>query len=353
MQTVTDGTYGRIESDHFAFCVPVSCLDIEKRIECLGKRLFNRFGEYKIIVKYGIYVIDDINISLTNLLDRNNLVIKKIKGNFLFNYAYYSDDIRQQILKNHQLLTLIPEAIEKNQFKVYLQPVYDCVNNEYHSAEALVRWMHPQQGMISPGAFIPLAEESGLITKIDYYVWEEACKTIRRWLDDGKKVLPISVNVSRMNIYRTDIVDIFVNLINKYEIDPFYLRLEITESAYILNETLLIKIIGALKDKGFIIMMDDFGSGYSSLNMLKNMPIDILKIDREFIGESNASPKASRVITSVINMAKAIGIPCVAEGVETAKQFEFLCEIGCDYIQGFYFSKPISIEDFDKTIIYK
>lgn len=216
-------------------------------------------------------------------------------------------------------------------------------------AEALVRWIHPVKGLIPPGQFIPLFEKNGFILKLEPYLWEEVCKNLKKWKDEGKKLVPISVNVSRLHLYNPGLQDIICGLADQYGIPRSILELELTESMFFEDMSNLSRVLNQLKVEGFTLDMDDFGSGYSSLNMLKNIPIDVLKIDREFFNETVATDKGKTVIKYTVAMAHELSMSVVAEGVETEVQAKFLLDVGCHVAQGFYFSKPMPTEEFERV----
>ncbi|MEG2174537.1 MAG: EAL domain-containing protein, partial [Oscillospiraceae bacterium] len=215
-------------------------------------------------------------------------------------------------------------------------------------AEALVRWMHPAKGILAPVDFIPVFERNGFITKLDYYVWEQTCQWLHSWIEKGYTPFPLSVNVSRVNLYNPNLVEMLLELVNRYELEPALLNLELTESAYTDNPATMKKVMTQLQSHGFIVMMDDFGSGYSSLSLLKDIMIDVLKIDMRFLSVCEVPGRGENIIASVIRMAKWIGIPVIAEGAETAEQVDFLRSVGCDYVQGYYYARPMPIAEYEQ-----
>ena len=261
-------------------------------------------------------------------------------------YAYYDASMRDQMLQEQMIVRDMNFALQEHQFTIFLQPVYSLVSNHIVSAEALVRWFHPVNGMISPGKFIPVFERNGFIVKLDRFVWEEVCKFLKRQRESGQKLIPVSVNVSRMNFYNLDLLEFLLNLIERYELEPWMLKLEITESAYTDNPHQLTSVIKVFREEGFPVLMDDFGSGYSSLNMLKNLPVDVLKIDMAFVRELEKSARARSILKSIMHLAFDLDMGVVVEGVETKAQVDFLASIGADDIQGYYFSKPLPVPDF-------
>lgn len=340
------GTYGRLEADHFVVCFPARLLDAEDVVRRLDAGYATYHLNYNIVSNVGIYLIDDINMPIDLMCDRANLALRTVKGNYIKRYAFYDDELRNAMLMEQRLCSEMNDALMQGQFHVYLQPIYDISTNTPVSAEALVRWQHPVRGLVPPNKFIPLFERNGFITKLDVYIWEEVCRYLHDSLRQGQYITPISVNISRLNFYNPRLCSIFINLVKKYDIPPRMLKLEITESAYTENPRQLLETMKVLQQYGFEVLMDDFGSGYFSLNMLKDVPVDILKVDMRFLEDLEESRRAGSVLTSVVRMAKWLEMRVVAEGVETQNQLNFLRSIGCDMVQGYYFSKPITQEAF-------
>ena len=248
------------------------------------------------------------------------------------------------------LLREMEQALSSGQFCVYYQPIYSIKAGRAVSAEALVRWRHPTAGVIPPVRFVPLFERNGFVVRLDRFAWEEVCRMLAERIRAGLPVVPVSVNVSRLNFYDNDFCDTIVGLLQKYGLDPSLLRLEITESAYTDNPVQLLSVLKRLHDIGLTILMDDFGSGYSSLNMLKNVTVDILKIDMGFVQNLEDSERAPTILRRVVEMAHDLKMSVVVEGVETKAQIDFLSSIDCDKIQGYYFAKPMAREDFTALI---
>lgn len=344
------GIFGRLEADHFASCFPKRFLNIEEIAGQLRQRFALLNDQYDVTINFGVYEIDDKNLPVSQMCDRAKLALQTIKGNYLKKYAVYDDYLRQILMEEQEIASEMNGALRKGQFVIYLQPVYSLSKRELVSAEALVRWEHPQKGLIGPNFFIPLFEKNGFITELDYYVWEQVCRYQRERLQQHKSLFPISVNVSRRSLYDPKLYEKIIELIDKYGIEPRYIRFEITESAYADNPEQLLRTMEALQNHGFTVMMDDFGSGYSSLNMLKDINVDILKIDMKFMENFETSNRAGNILTSVVRMAKWLKLMVIAEGVETKLQEDFLRSIGCDIIQGYYFSKPLPIGEFENLI---
>lgn len=348
--------YGHIYADHFIICTEKDNFSPEtfvKEITTFTNRLFPKFD---FIVRVGLYeVFNDGKIDISLACDRAQLALHSIKANFSARYAFFSDDMITDLKQEQELITDMVIGIRKNEFKIYIQPQYDYTTDSMSGAEALVRWMHPTKGLISPSVFIPVFERNGFITQLDQYIWDKTCAYIRKWKDMGLNPVPISVNVSRRDIYNQNLVAVFSRLLKKYNLTPDSLRLEITESAYMDNPSQLINVVKDLKNLGFCLEMDDFGSGYSSLNTLKDVPVDILKLDMQFIIDSTEKNKSkpkhqkrsSNILTSVVRMANLLQLPVIAEGIESKAQADYLKSIGCFLMQGFYFSKPMPAEEFE------
>ncbi len=341
------GTFGRLESDHFVTCFRKGFFDIDEFVTRVEQNLVDHHLGYTINFSIGIYEIEDVTLPIGIMCDRANLALATIKGNYLKRFAYYDDELRSNLLQEQEIISEMKTALSEGQFKIYLQPVFSLSLEQPISAEVLVRWQHPAKGLISPGIFIPLFERTGFIEKLDNYVWEEACKYINSRKERGLSPLPLSVNVSRVNLYDKNLSGNLIELVKNYHIEPDMLKLEITESAYTENPDQLLTTMTALQSFGFSVLMDDFGSGYSSLNMLKDVPVDILKIDMRFLGGFETSSRAGNILTSVVRMAKWLGIPVIAEGVETKAQVDYLRSIGCDRIQGYYYSPPLPIDQYE------
>ncbi len=342
-------TYGHIGADVFAFCMN---FDDETELTTLANRIRNHLKEYPlpftIIPVLGIAIIENNSDDINTLFDKANLASKSCHGNFLKHYAFYEDKMNVDAIRDQFIVNNMVAGLEKKQFVIYLQPKYDLRTNLIDGAEALVRWNHPDRGMIPPNEFIPVFERNGFISHLDYYVWDGVCQMLRRWIDEGKTVCPISVNISRVDLFNPHIVDIICNLVEKYDLPPQLLQLELTESAYTSNPFVIKEMMGILHEKGFTVLMDDFGTGYSSLNVLKDIVVDILKIDMRFMTDCDTPGRGENILGSIVRMAKWLDLPVIAEGVETKSQIEFLRNIGCEFIQGYYFAKPMPMEEFEK-----
>lgn len=344
------GICGRLNSDQFVCMIEHRTDYKDEMFQAASEQINALLETGSIVLKWGIYTVEDRTLSAEQMCDRALLAARSIKGQYGKHFAFYDDNLRSKLLQDQAITDSMEEALAENQFQIYLQPKYRIIDGTLAGAESLVRWEHPEWGMQSPANFIPLFEKNGFITKMDQYVWEKTCEALREWEDKGYPSIPVSVNVSRADIFNSDLADILQGIVKKYGLDPSRLHLEITESAYTETPSQIIETVAHLRELGFVIEMDDFGSGYSSLNMLNNMPIDILKLDMKFIQSETAKPVSQGILKFIINLARWMNLSVVAEGVETKEQLKRLEEIGCDFVQGYYFAKPMPCEQFEKLL---
>ena len=345
------GICGRMEADHFMVCLPQAQLNMEQLMETFDSDLKMQYSDYRIELCFGIYEVGSASVSVDQMCDRATMALKTIKGSAVRRYAFYDDVMRKSLLEEQEIIEEMHDALADGQFIPYFQPIFNIDGLTIISAETLVRWKHPVKGIISPGIFVPLFESNGFITKLDFYIWEQACKHLHKWKAAGLAVVPLSINISRIDLYHPHLCEELLALLQKYDLDISLLKLEITESAYIDDPDALLSVLQRLHDAGFQILMDDFGSGYSSLNTLKDMPINIMKIDMCFLRQLEGSPRAASILTSVVRMAKWLDLPVVAEGLETKAQLDFLHSIGCGMGQGYFFSKPLPSAEFEKLLL--
>ncbi len=349
-----DGLCGRLSADVFAVLrkqIPAGTQeDAARQIA----ETYQNSPVQNFVIQYGIYQIKDRSLPVSEMCDRAQLAIESIKHKFGCYFAVYDEVFRDRLIREHQLNDIKEQALQEKQFKVYLQPKHDTNTGEICGAEALVRWVHPELGFISPGEFIPLFERNGFISMLDYYVWQVVCETLKRWKEEGRILIPISVNASRVDFNDNNLANLVYQLTEEYDIPIEMFHLEVTESAYTENPQQIITQVSELRSMGVIIEMDDFGSGYSSLNMLSELPIDILKLDMHFMRgndddeRDSVQPSSKRSILSfVVSLSKWLQLPTIAEGVETRDEVNMLQTMGCNYIQGFYYSKPLPISDFE------
>lgn len=340
--------YGRLHADNFVICFSLRQMQPQNFVRKLQENVEHFFTAYKVVMAFGIYYVKDTSLPVSKMCDRAGIAKQQIKGNYMKSYSEYDEKMRKSILQEQDLVNEMKSALESGQFEIYLQPKYDIVKEKIIGAEALARWNHPTKGMISPAIFIPAFERNGFIMELDVYIWETTCQLLRKWMDEGKEPCPISVNVSRLDLYRTDLCDILIAMVKKYDLEPSLLELELTESAYTENPQQIIEVTKKLQSLGFSILMDDFGSGYSALNMLKDLSVDVLKIDLHFLDSQDESGRSGNILNSVVRMAEWLNIPVIAEGVETKQQADFMRDIGCYRVQGYYYSKPVCIEAFEQ-----
>lgn len=343
--------YGRIGNDKFGMLLEKK--NYNRDIFEYGPREILRLDEnflYPVVIHVGIYDLANGRLPVGIMFDRTTLAISSIKDNFEKRIAFYDADMRNQKIWDQKIASSLNVGIKERQIVPYLQPQID-LNGKVEGAEVLVRWNHPEEGFLTPNKFIPTFETNGMILELDRHMWRQACELLRKWSDWPNKNAYLSVNISPRDFYYVDLYKEFTILIKEFGIDPQLLRLEITETVFmndIENKVLLLK---RLREEGFIIEMDDFGSGYSSLNLLKNLPIDVLKIDMMFLGKNNDSIKANKILAGTIRMAKDIGLTVISEGVENKEEAEFLKKCGCDYMQGYYYAKPMSVEAFEANYL--
>ena len=343
------GICGRLMGDTFGIFIKqcnyneVSFLNDLSEFTIQGKNI-----KHSISVHIGVYEITDKFVDVATMFDRAHLALSSIESNYKTDVKHYDDALRDVTIKEQQYTSNISDAISNNEIKPYLQPIVDNDNNIV-GAEALVRWDHPEFGLLSPSDFVTIFEKNGLIADIDKYIWKCACETLYKWKDTQFRNLFLSINISPIDFYFIDVITELKNLLSTYELNPEKLRIEITESTMMSNSEEKMALLRELRKLGFIIEMDDFGSGYSSLNLLKDMPVDVLKIDMQFL--SNDSKRANIIIKNIVRLARDLKIVPLIEGVETQEQYDMLKGIGVLLFQGYYFNKPLNVEEFEDFLI--
>ncbi len=342
----TGAIVGRMQADQFMFMLRRDKGRLSEIIDDICDKMSDYPIPMKIEVKFGIYEISDDKMSVNQMCDRAWLAAKEVTGIVNETYLVYRESMHDKIVKEQNILNEMSRSLVDGHFHVYLQGKYEVATGRIAGAEALIRWIHPEFGFMTPGDFIPVFEKNGFISHIDMFVWDRVCELIAEWKDRFDKLIPVSVNVSRKDLYNENLPQILMYTLDKHGIEPQWIHLEITETAYTDDSEQLIEMVSTLKDMGFIFEMDDFGSGYSSLNMLSDMPVDILKLDMKFIQNSQQNDNGMKIIQFVIMLAKWLNLPVVAEGVETEEQLNFLKTIGCTYAQGYYYSKPLPVDEF-------
>ena len=325
--------------------------DMDKWIENLFEAMREACGVKGVSFRAGVYDIPDHDISLSVMYDRAISAMNSVGFDFEIRHAYYDLDHEEYEKRLARLESDMREALEKDQFLVYYQPKHDVGTGQLIGAEALIRWMHPEYGFLPPNEFIPLFERNGFISYADGYVWRRSCRNLRGWIDEGIRVVPISVNVSRCDFDYPNYLDIVSRSVNHYHLRPELLHIEVTETLFAdYRQSEIIRILKRCQEAGFRVELDDFGSGYSSLNALSELPLDVIKLDMSFI-KNIEDEKKMRVLASCINLAKSLDLRTVCEGVEKEEQVKILQELGCDRIQGFFYSKPIPEAEFRQYLI--
>ncbi len=342
--------YCRAEADHFIVFTKNTGSAMEEKIERVLKAVGQYDASIAVSCNVGIYVTGSERISVESMIDRAVMANSGIKGSYARKYNYFTEELRKDMLSEQEIAGMMENALVQEQFVVYYQPQYNHSTGMLVGAEALVRWKHPERGLISPGVFIPIFENNGFITKLDFYVFTQVCKFLRKCMDEGLHMVPVSINFSRHDIFLDDFVERLEEIRKRYRVEAKYLRVEVTETAAMGTGVHINEVIKKLHACGYLVEMDDFGSGYSSLNVLKDIELDIIKLDMLFLEEDAQSNRGGTILSAVIRMAKWLGIPVIAEGVETIKQADFLRSIGCDYIQGYLYSRPIPEPEYEEKI---
>ena len=339
--------YGRIAGDTFGLCIPKEEFQRAK-IERELSDFIVRDGQkvHHVLIHLGVYEVMKEDRDVAVLFDRAHLAISGIKDDYHEHIVYYDNRLRDKALWDQDISAQLPKALEERQLRPYLQPIVDN-SGKVVGAEALVRWIHPENGFMSPGSFIPVFEKNGLIVEVDKYMWRCACEILAKWQKEGREQF-ISVNISPKDFYFTDVTEVLKEYVKEYGIDPSKLRIEITETVMMSDISSRMQTLRDLKKSGFMVEMDDFGSGYSSLNLLKDMPVDVLKIDMMFLSATDDELKALTIVKNILNLTSSLNMFSLTEGVETKKQFKMLNELGCNLFQGYYFAKPMPLEEFEQ-----
>ena len=302
--------------------------------------------DFAISAFFGVYKVDTNFCTVSEMCDMAVTALREAKENHSDNIVYYDDEFHKRIMEEKQITFEMKSALEGGQFHAYYQPKYRLSDGKIVEAEALVRWIHPEKGIMSPGSYIPVFEKNGFISKMDAAICDAVCADLKNWKDQGKKIFPVSINISWVDIYNPNLAELLTGIVKKYGLGTDLLHLEITETVYTQNPRLMISAIGKLKEAGFVIALDNFGLGYSSLNMLNEVPVDELKLDMRLL-DNNLFVKGNKsIIKFIVELSKDMGIKVVAEGVETEDDYKYLKQIGCDEGQGYYFTKPLSDYEF-------
>ena len=370
--------YGRIEGDKLIKRISVFLLEMDRMFDTVsgyagGDNFYIIMDNQPVVIDYlmngisgilekfdgvegfrmafGACKIDIEKSDIRDSMDSASTAVERILGNYQEQICWFSKEMLSDIERELQIAPEVERALAEHEFTFYLQPKYSVSDKKIVGSEALIRWLHKKRGLIPPAEFIPIIEKNGLVTRVDMYIWDMVCKTIRKWLDEGLEIAPISVNVSRIDIDSVDVPGLFEKLVDKYQIDRKYLEIEITESAFVEDTRILKNVVQKLRAMGFTVLIDDFGSGYSSLNMLKDVQADVLKMDIKFFDLNNTNyEKGVDIIESVLNMSRKMKLSVIAEGVETEDQIQVIKNIGLNYVQGFYYYRPMSLDEYEKMM---
>ena len=349
IESFEKGVYCRMSSDIFYACISEQ-ENLDEFVEDMQKKLNDYPLKFDFKIYFGVYPITDQAESVEHMIEHASYARLEAKKSPVMNVQYYDDKMKKKEFFEAIVVSEKEQALESGQFEVYYQPKCNLHTGRVIGSEALIRWNNPKEGFLSPGIFVPIFEQNGFITELDYYVCESVCKKLRQWLDEGLDPVPVSINISRCDLYDAELYNRIFDIVERYQIPHNLIEFEITESAFILERALLSNFTKELRDKVFCVLIDDFGSGYSSLNSLKNIEVDVLKIDIAFLPVSSSETKSPIILEAVINMAKRLGLETIAEGVETREQLELLKKLGCENIQGYYFYRPMPVADYEKIL---
>ena len=341
---------GRIEADHFVSFVERDRISGEKLADFCDQVFDVSNKKIRVHCRCSIFYLKDEPMPVSGMIDRAKLAKQYIVDEYLKPYTVFDHNMDMAYIDNAEITTEFEEAIANEELEVYYQPIVDSVTGKIMSAEALIRWIHPKKGFISPGIFVPKLEEDGSISKLDRYVFQKVRAYIRGRYEKGLEVVPVSMNLSWMDFYDETLIEEIIDFLEHAEFPSRLIRFEITETSYAALEENVGNVLNKIKEKGAWILLDDFGSGYSSFNMLQKFSFDILKIDMSFTREIEANSRARKLIPLIIEAAHALDARTVAEGAETKEQVEFLKEHGCDYIQGYYFYRPMKKDEFSEKL---
>lgn len=336
----------RLAADTFALCATgIRPERVERILVDISSECPNGIDA---IVRAGVYRIEDPASPVSIMCDRAVIALRTVKGSYFDRVALYDPGMREALVLEREVVAGIESALREDRIELFLQPKCNIRTGKIVGAEALARWRHPERGIVAPGEFIPLIERNGLVCSLDLRVWEKTAAWIRGLIDEGVQPVPVSVNVSRADIYLVDVAAELHALVERYGIEPSLIEVEITESAYSERPDRIVAAFDELAERGFTVLMDDFGSGYSSLNMLKDINVDVLKIDMRFLDRDDRRSKD--IMESVIRMARWLDLPVIAEGVETREQVNFLLDVGCSYAQGYYYARPMEAAAFEALL---
>lgn len=343
------GLAGYLGGDDFVAILPAGTVTEHDVEHVLEGPPFDSEEAIGFLPAVGVCAIEGASSQSMTACDHAAIAMNEIKGSVTRRVGWYENDMAERMEREAVLLRKVKQALKNRELVLYWQPQCSTRTGRIVGLEALVRWQHPLHGLVMPGEFIPVLESNGFIASLDLYVWEDVCRHLRSWIDRGGAPVPVSVNVSRADLYAIDIVDTFESLIRKYDLTHDLLEIEITESAYAEDQKMA-DAVNRLKELGFTILMDDFGTGYSSLNMLKDINVDIIKIDMGFLNREHNASRGEGILQAIVSMARLMNLRIIAEGAETEEQVELLKSIGCDYAQGYYFHRPMPTDQLEALL---
>ena len=322
---------------------------VEKIFEDIKRKISESYTDRaNISFSCGVCIIESIDETIKEIIDKSNIARKSVKNSFNKNIGFFDDKMKQSLQNRSEIEEDMEDAIKNEEFEIFLQPKVNMITGKLYGAEALVRWQHKTKGLLMPGKFLPVFEDNGFIVNLDYYVFEKVCKLKKKWSKTGYNYPIVSVNMSRLHIYDKNFIYNLLDITGKYDLDPSELEIEVTENAFFEDSQMLLSFTDDLKRAGFKVSIDDFGSGFSSLNMLKDVNADVIKIDRQFlISMDKNDGKGKKILKNVIAMARDLKIDIVTEGVENMSQVELLTTYGCEIAQGFYYAKPMPLEEYE------
>lgn len=341
--------YAIVQSNLFAILMPTQNEEeVLAWVNSMTNEMETCTDLFTIELAFGIYKLADKSEKVSEMLSRMVLAQRSVPRGGKHNYLFFNEEMNLQYEENRKMCQEMEQALEDKKFVMYLQPMVDLHTSKIYSAEALVRWEHTEKGLLSPYAFLPVFENTNLMVKLDYYMWEEACKTLRRWIDNKMEPLPLMLNISPIHLTSTSFLPILSGLLETYKLRKDMLVLELPERALTSGSEEAIRIVREIAADGYAICIDNFGGLHSPVNLLRDLPLAMVKLDRKFLTENSKNDEGETILRYLIAMAKELDLTVVTEGVETLEQVNFLTEIGCDIAQGYYFSKPVSLRDFDK-----
>ena len=348
-----EGVAGYLGGDNFAILLPACCSLVEELQRNISEKMENWSQSVAFLPAFGVFRIFDKTVPSAVMYDRATIALSHVYGNYSERICVFDESMVEQLEEEISLISEVKEGLQRREFIFYVQPQCHISSGKIQivGGECLVRWMHPKKGLLSPGEFVPVLEKSGFVAELDRYIWKKVCRWQKSWVERGNIPIPLSVNVSRIDIFSMDVPEYFRELTEEYQLSPSLLKVEIMESTCAEEDNRITETITRLQEMGFTVLMDDFGSAYSSLNMLNSVPVDVIKLDLKFLEfENQNAKKGMGILESVISMTRQMGLPVVMEGVETKKQERFLLDMGCDYVQGYYYYRPMSVADFENLI---